>query len=338
MRKVLMILALCLSFNSFHAYGEGAPCEGTFVNPITDICWACLLPITIGSVPVAASSLGLPDTKNPALPVCGCKAPPPVYYRVGIALGYWEPFALSDATRAPYCMVNMGFELDMGPNMQKIGGSGNADSQSQDSSQGSFYWAHWYKYPVTYWLNILVNAGCLQTESFDIAYMGELDPTWDDDELAFILNPEEALFGNPVAQLACAVDAASATAHLGPIDALFWCAGSQGSLYPFTGNVYHAYSEVSNGVLVGERLNAKFHRTGIIPDTVGSWPAMCHQYYQPILPKSRYRYQYTNVIPEPYMCHSYGESTVGWDAGKNNPAVNQNFGFLHWRKRNCCYY
>lgn len=27
-------------------------CAGKFVNPITDICWNCLFPMTIGNVPV----------------------------------------------------------------------------------------------------------------------------------------------------------------------------------------------------------------------------------------------------------------------------------------------
>ena len=40
---------------------------------------------------------------------------------------------------------------------------------------------------------------------FDIAYLTELDPTWRDDELGFILN-QAILFGNLIAQAACAAD------------------------------------------------------------------------------------------------------------------------------------
>ena len=54
---------------------------------------------------------------------------------------------------------------------------------------------------------------------------------WHDDETAFFLNPEAAIFGNPIAQASCATDSIAATAGF-PIDALFWCAGCQGSMYP----------------------------------------------------------------------------------------------------------
>ena len=27
---------------------DAAPCEGRFVNPITDVCWSCLFPLTLG--------------------------------------------------------------------------------------------------------------------------------------------------------------------------------------------------------------------------------------------------------------------------------------------------
>jgi len=233
-------------------------------------------------------------------------------------------------------MLSLGMQLDMGANMQKMGGNSGFDPA--DLSRSTFYWVHWYKYPVIYWLGLIINSGCAQGETFDISYLGELDPTWDDDLFDFILNPESILFGNVLAQLVCAADAIVTTAGGLPIDALFWCAGSQGSMYPNTGNTVHTFSEVSNGVLASERINFKLHRVGAIPETRGVWPLMCYQYYDPILPKSRYRYQYTGVISEPYMCHVYGASTNFWDAGKNNPATGENIGLLHWRKRNCCYY
>jgi len=86
-------------------------CEGRFVNPITDVCWACIFPITIGNVPVAQGDQ--PDTPNPGMPIQFC--PVGIFYRVGLAIGYWEPVALTDVTRSPYCMVNLGgFNINVG--------------------------------------------------------------------------------------------------------------------------------------------------------------------------------------------------------------------------------
>ncbi|MBL9837273.1 TraU family protein, partial [Klebsiella quasipneumoniae subsp. similipneumoniae] len=38
-------------------------CEGRFVNPITDVCWRCIFPLSLGSVQVGKGDL--PDTSNP---------------------------------------------------------------------------------------------------------------------------------------------------------------------------------------------------------------------------------------------------------------------------------
>ena len=343
-KRCYSLLLLCaLSLFTQNVQATTGTCTGRFVNPITDISWASIFPLTIGKVPVIPSALGLPDTMNPTSPVVACELPPPFFVRIGMTLGYWEPYALSDVTRTPYCMVNMGFQMSLGVNQQQIGGdsSGGTEVSSKggrEDSNAQFYNTHWYKYPVIYWLQIIQSGACMAADNFDIAYLSELDPLWDDDLLAFYLNPEAILFGNPVAQLACIAESVLTSANISlPIDALFWCAGSQGSMYPLTGTASSAFSTTSNAVLMNERMNYKLHREGLILETVPEWPAICHQYYAPILPKSRYRYQYTNVVPEPYISHPYTTTTMISEAGRDNIVTSGNFGFLNFRKRNCVF-
>ncbi|MFO5836878.1 TraU family protein, partial [Klebsiella pneumoniae] len=50
-------------------------CEGRFVFPITDVCWRCIFPLSLGSVQVGKGDL--PDTSNPGTPLQLCPAPPP---------------------------------------------------------------------------------------------------------------------------------------------------------------------------------------------------------------------------------------------------------------------
>jgi conjugal transfer pilus assembly protein TraU len=219
-----LIMLCAVLFLPGRASASAAACDGHFVNPITDICWECLFPITIGSIPVAAGNVA--DTENPASPIQIC--PMGVFYRIGLAIGFWEPMAITDVTRSPFCLVNMGgIKLDIG----KVGlGVGE---QENNEVPNVFYHVHWYKYPLIAWLNIITSVGCLQGGDMDIGYLTELDPMWNDDQLSLIINPEAALFGNVIAQGACAADAAASLVK--PVDALFWCAGSHGSLYPFTG-------------------------------------------------------------------------------------------------------
>ena len=55
-----LILALSLFAFSQSSFADAA-CSGRWVNPITDVCWKCLFPMSIGNVKVSSS--GLPDTK-----------------------------------------------------------------------------------------------------------------------------------------------------------------------------------------------------------------------------------------------------------------------------------
>ena len=87
----------------------GPTCHGRFMNPITDICWSCLFPLTIGSASILSD--GQPDIGNPSSPVCYCSNPP----RIGVSIGFWEPVRLVDVTRTPFCMVGLGgIALDPG--------------------------------------------------------------------------------------------------------------------------------------------------------------------------------------------------------------------------------
>ncbi|EIW1915980.1 conjugal transfer pilus assembly protein TraU, partial [Klebsiella pneumoniae] len=150
------------------------------------------------------------------------------------------------------------------------------------------------------------------------------------------LNPEAILFANPIAQGACAADAI-ASAFNKPLDILFWCAGSQGSMYPFSGWVSNESSPLQSSVLLSERMAYKLHRQGQILETVGADVAVCYEYPSPIIPKERWRYQMVNMYPDSAQCHPLGRTVMRWEAGKNPPVTRKNFGYLMWRKRNCVY-
>lgn len=244
LNKFFLYLAITLiCFNQAHP-----KCVGRFVNPITDICWSCLFPITIGGIRVSSNG---EDTLNPKGLFCTCTTPFP---RVGFPVSFWEPVRLVDVTRTPYCLVNMG-----GVSLMKQGvkGQGGVEGQTDAPLRNSFYHAHWYIYPLIYWLELLTDFICLEKSGFDVAYITEIDPLWNDDETGFILNPEAVLFGNPIAQAACAADCATVSTGFSH-DYLFWCAGCQGSLYPFSGTVSSHVGGVQASLLVLQKMIAKY--------------------------------------------------------------------------------
>lgn len=300
-------------------------CQGHFVNPVTDVCWKCLFPLSIGGSKIVKAANGLTDTNNPKSVIGTCGS------RIGLQIGYWEPFALAETTDTPYCFVNMG-GLKLASSHKRGGRLQTGNAQRQ-----AFYHAHWYKYPLVTWLNLLTDLGCQEGGDFDVMWMTELDVTWSDSSYSLLLNPDATLFANPVAQSACAADSTSSSILKKPLDSLFWCAGSSGSHYPLNGQITSPQSPVQTAFLLAQRLNYKLHRQQMITDTVGRDGATCHPVRYPVTPKSRYRYELVNQVADGKHCYPSGYSALAMEEGKIKPNQSDQYGFLVWRKRNCTF-
>ncbi len=264
--------------------------------------------------------------------ICTCPSPiPPLYRSVGIPISFWEPARLVDVTRTPYCLVNMG-----GIHMMDTGivDRGHVSDPEADGASNSYYNVHWYAYPLLYILEVFTDFICLESGSIDVAYMTEIDPFWNDDVKSQILNPEAILFGNPLTQAVCAADCMASSFEY-PLDILFWCNGCQGSIYPFTGTVNYHTGGVQASLLVAGRFMAKLHREGLLKGYIGV-DGLCDKYPMPIIKKSQYRTQMTYPIPQTTACQPFGATSVFWQGGKEYPYGGEDFGYLIWRKRDCC--
>lgn len=303
----------------------GGKCEGEFLNPISDVCWECLAPITIGKIEVAPSSKF--DYGNPGNPFCFC---PPI---PGIAIGYWEPRRLIDMTKKPWCFPNLGgLKLDPG-----IGFETGSVANDSVSSHLDDWHAHYYVYPVLSLLQLLTDVLCSEAPAFDIGYVTELDPVWKSDVLATIINPESVVFANPVATLACTADCAQTTADK-PNKDLFWCMGCHNSVYPLTGNIADEDILANGALSVAQRLSFKLHRQAIMWTTAGD-KNLCEKSPQILMDKRQYRYQLTQpkaITSGPFTCPPLGFPTQTYDTGVTVPIKGEDFGVLLWGKRNCC--
>lgn len=56
MKRRLWLLMLFLFAGHVPAASADSACEGRFVNPITDICWSCIFPLSLGSIKVSQGS------------------------------------------------------------------------------------------------------------------------------------------------------------------------------------------------------------------------------------------------------------------------------------------
>ena len=299
---------------------------------IIHICWDCIFPIRVSKARIGGSGGSVPPGAADPGPLCLCKDNNGVY-RPGVPYSMWKPARLVEVVRVPYCSPVLGGEM-LQRDLTHVGGPGY-DAATAGQHLG-FYQYHYFAFPLLVMLDLFMQSGCNPGGfmDMDLMYLSELDPTWNDDELAFYLNPESAIFANPIAQAACAADAAAATVGP-PLRKLFWCAGAWGGVYPLTGHVRTNASPPRTTSLLATRALAALHRRGLALQTMGD-EAMCENPIQVTLPKTQYKLEQVYPVPEANGNHWLGEPTYLWGEWRNIPAVGEDFVHLIWRWDDCC--
>lgn len=324
-------------------------------NPITDVCWWCVFPIKLGGVGIPPS--GLDTASLPVVPygfpppICWCPKPTPIgpVPIPGITLSIWEPKYIFEVVREPYTFPSLGFTVP--PPTPSPWGSAQTASRGEES----FYHVHAIAYPLLTIMNFVTDMLCLgSSTSVDISYITELDPTWDDSTLAFLLAPEGALIANMVGALACVGDclnvtsqyaAGLSTASTALGNSLFWCAGCVGFNYPMDGHISQSTNQIQDSTLLVSRLIAsmtrkmQFSKTagpeGVAPPNIIDDGLICHAPIIPFMQKAQYKLQMT--IPRVTgFCFFLGTPTSAYSQFENFPIQGEDFGYLLWQKFDCC--
>lgn len=336
MRIKLFIMIIIFSFAS----NSHAACHGKMVNFFSDVCWKCMLPITIMGAKLGDGR----DTPNPKNMFCHCtkKLGIPM---IGMPVSYWEAVKIVEVTQTPYCMVSLGgIQL-----MQDQSKSGTISGTSGVYS--GFYNVHMYDFPIWSILGTILDLPCHTQGIFDIAYMSELDPVWDDEELAALMHPESLAYKGMLTEMSCIFDCLKAQAGFA-IDSNPWCGGCTGNLVPSIGLVNHHVGYNNSAKNVTFRMLNHLHHAGTMPLT-STKEAMCGDKYHPVIKKSQYKTQM--IHPIAVTKGSIPCEPVGYDSdnifsilntGFNGdlsitkpteyPVKGEFFSYIIWRKRNCC--
>ena len=325
---VALTLAPALAFAQTEAAASnGLGCFGKIYNPISDTDWNNLFPITIMGVSTGGG-VNPPIMYEP--PVCMC---PGIfgYPTPGIGITFWQPLYVSEIERTPGCLSSLG-------GVSILSGYSTLQSEQvneqKDGGPVSRMQVHWYEYPLFALMDLFKSLGCYSTSGFNLMYMTEFDPTWQDDEWSAVFAPESVLFANPIAQAACSIDAVAANLAF-PIDAMFWCAGSWGGVYPMSGNAGHTNSNFTSNNLIQSKFLARNSRLGLSWATIGP-ASICSSVPSPIWIKSQYRVDQVGPVPR------YGAPVVIGSTGiKQMPPVanvptRESTVNLIWQGQQCC--
>lgn len=318
---------------------------------ITNICWDCIFPLRVGGTTWFGGHNPVPlEAADETVCICNNSNDIP---SIGITLGMWQPAQVMEIVRGPGCAPALGgITLPLG-NVYFRGTTGQA---RHAGAENAFYHYHKYAFPLLAILEMFSAPHCFGDGymDFDLVYVSEVDPTWNNDQLAFFSDPEAALTANPIAAAACIADAAAAAADQ-VTNAMYWCAGSWGALYPFSGQMDAEGSMARKTSLLATRAIAALHRRGLAWQTMGD-AAVCKAYIQPMFPKDMYRMsmffpssevggsvsapssngsgsqQTINLIGD----HPIGQTDLMWGAWRSWPITGEDALYIIWRWNDCC--
>lgn len=289
-----------------------------------------VFPIRIGGVPILTIA-GLEDLDiSGNVPFCVCTDPLP---RVGIKIGLWEPIAMMEPVKIPWCFPTVGAYIPGIANTLSVGAEGESSIYGKRDALKTLQ-VHYYRANIFALFDLFMDFICLTSDNpFDVAYFSEVDPSWQNDTIAFILGPEAILVANPIAQLACGAD--SVASSLGfPLDPLWWCMGSWGPVFPMTQSQQGLTPPIQAAAVTGKMI-MKLHRQLILWGSIGS-QGLCGLYPMPVWRKSQYGI--FPIYPVGYPLRiPIGRTGLLWESGQD-PVIKSrhNWVWMIYRKRDCC--
>lgn len=318
--RTVFFLAMTLTNTVAHA-----GCRGQQFNPVSDVNFNFMYPITVAGVSVGPGS-------NPptVMTASECICPSHIYGEptVGVLSSYWEPLFLAEVAQEGGCFSTLGGQNVM--EEYKVLSSAADTTNDREKMQ-----VHWYKYPLFSIIGMALDFSCSANEGFAVGYVTEVDPSHQSDAWATVLAPEAVLFANPIATLACVPDAVAAQFGF-PLDPLFWCIGAQGPLYPFSGSstVFNTPQKGNTSILY--KFMGKQHRMGGLFQTNGP-SAICMSHPNPILVKSQYRIN--PVAPVPYRgqpVYIGGLDSIWASMPPLNYPSREDSAYMIWVVKQCC--
>lgn len=342
-RRAAAALTLILGVQSCWAQGQSSQGSGNggYSGPssgqvLSTICTECMFPIKIGGV-VSGSSADVPDASDHES-VCWCKRvfgiPIP-----GVTYGSWIPQRIIETVRAPYDSPTLGANMSGSSatgalNANLRGGPGSMES---GTNKIGFSNMHTFLYPIGKLMGGMLEMACLSDMSggADLAYVSEIDPSWNNDSISMILTPEASLFANQTAILGCMADAAAADVYQ-PIELMFWCMGSWGAAYPQNGETATT-DPVRQAAFASAKAIAMLQRRGMIFKTMGE-DAICEAYPNPVFSKTQYKLEQLWPNPEAVSNHWIGTDPNRWGAWRYKPFTGEDFVNLNWQWQDCCLY
>lgn len=343
MKRIYVLILFFVLVSDQASADNGCPNAGLLgAGMFNNFCWDCIFPMRISGADVKAPS-GEGSVRRPAGAysrwTCSC----PDLLGIpefGIPWGAWMPKFVIETIQKPYCSPTLGGAMLSNKTRLTTGGDVGSPKTKVDQivSDSAFLHFHTFSFPILAMLELFMESSCNPDGyvDMDLQYISEPDPLWNDSLLSAYLNPEALLFANPGASLACITDCTSVSALGIGMDAMHWCAGCWGNVYPFTGHANHNGSRVKHSSLIAVKSLAAQHRRLLAYKTIGEQASCSGGYRYPTLVKEQYRFGMFFPTPQSSNNHLIGKSTMLWGENRGKASVGSHHVYTGYRYQDCC--
>ena len=309
--------------------------NGEFLNPFTDICWKCVLPIRISGINILSDHtdfIQYEATENEGkIPENSVGAAVWLAKKIrgwfkkhgcycgethfGVPMSFWEPYAIVEITPTPYKSITFkGVDLSDKRSAKMRGGI----SHVGESGRTSFYHVHLLPIPAMRLLYFIPGfKTCMGKDISWTPYLSEWDPTWRYPVLSSLLSLEMYGKRDRKSLKDCEEDCLASNRRR-PSDDHWWCAGCLGSYYPFVGHVAHHIGGVqTSSLLLHRALGLRhFYTWAFLNNTKIEKDGYCKKKRSRYLQKSAYKthliYPFPDKVKEEIgtlrgYCHPLGQ-------------------------------
>jgi len=338
---------LCISILVLATFGTtpdaNANCSGRFINPVTDPCWRCTFPLRIGATKIWGLDQADNDSSLQNSMACSCADG-----AYGLNIGLWEPAHVMDVSTSAFCTPSLGGEII--PGLDSLPGAsdgGVAMRPGEPGQSNALFHFFAYRNPILVAMNFMSDNPCLEHKPFDLLDMSAANPTWADEALGAILQPDSFLFGTLAAVLVGIPHGVCSTLQSeDPVCMTlrrwaYWSNGFNSQTFPLSGFRSDHYSYTGSAQTIMKRGLTVQHRTLRVWGTSGKL-GMCSQFPQLMMDDTDYKvsmlYPMAQSTPgvDGRCCQPMGASDMVWGAGRTWPVTGEDQSYLVFKKRDCC--
>ncbi len=252
------------------------------------------------------------------------------FCRDGTLIMGWEPIRIIETVKDPGCSPTASDSDELEDiKFDDYLKQGDHSSSANNENPRVFAHSHFLLHDDLIEARAEYDEKCIEVSDYGLEWASEKDDEWAD--INGYKGFHERKFANLKWVYKCIDDARTSLVGF-PNDALWWCMGSWGNLFPVTGHIDNDEYLGGNAGIAARTIALMGHKVYL---WITSLPNYCFAYGMPQWIKSSFKLQPIRPTEREYKI-PIGQAQVVWGYNINSLKEGDNFAWVLWRLRICC--